>query len=172
MAWHPFKTSLVQLHIPTDAQRGCSPQTSRGPGAKYLTIPGTPSPRRTRWLQRFSSTALPAEAHLWNESETVSGGWANWPTEPRLTIIPPTPISSTFSIMRDRSSSTSRQSLIPLHGAPSTGPGAFSVIRPEGWHVVPYALLASPAETPLSPLVCRYTNHSSMFHVCFVCLSS
>ena len=114
----------------------------------------------TLWLQCFTSTTLPAGAHLWYRARDGLGGWARWPIAARPTIFPPTPTSPASSMTRDRSRSTSRHHLTPLHGTPSTDPGAFIVIRLGGWLAVFYGVPMGPAEPPLSPL-----SKSRIWHI-------
>ena len=126
-------------------------ELARNLGDFFLT-PGCSLVPRTFYLQRFSSTTLPAGAHLWYKAR--DGLW--WLGKvahcPRPTILPPTPVSSASSMTPDRLRSTSCHHFTPLHGALSTGPGTFSVIRPRDWLAVSYAMLTGPAELPLSPL--------------------
>ena len=98
---------------------------SRG---ELLLSPGYSFVPRTLWLCSFSSSTLPAGAHLRYKPAMVSGGWVKSLIEPPRTPLQPTLTSSASSTIQDRSRSTSCHRPTPLHGAPSEDPGVSSAI--------------------------------------------
>ena len=111
---------------------------SRGevfPAPGYSLVPRNP------WLSRFSSSTLPAGAHLWYKARNGSGGSAKSAIAPQRITPQPNPTSSASSTTQGRSRSTSCYHFATLRGAPSKVPGIFSVIRPEYWLTECYGML-------------------------------
>ena len=69
---HSFAAPPDQPLIPPDAHRGRTPRTIAVPGRIFLT-PGHRFVPRSLWLSRFSSSTIPAGAHLWYKAR--NGLW-------------------------------------------------------------------------------------------------
>ena len=171
----PFTTLPVQPLIPADAHRGRSPRTSVDPGrniSRYRILPRPTHPLASMLQLHYPPRGGTPLMQSPRRSLVVGKGGPS--RFDRQLTLPPTPTSFVSSMSRDQSRSTSCHHLTTLSGAPPTGPGAFSVIRPGDWHAVSYAMLTGPTEPPLSPLVCReiVVNHSFTFFGLVVFLSS